>query len=322
MYLLKQIPEDFLVEEITNLNFEKSGRYSVFFLTKRSYATEDAIQTIATKFRIERKKIGYAGIKDRNAITKQYISIENAQNNLGETLLKDITLEFVGYLKEPITLGSLKGNKFNITIRNLQKTEMPKKNKVSINYFDKQRFSKNNVEIGKAILNKKFKEACDLITLGDGSYREIIDKHLAKSKNDYVNALKKIPRKILMIYVHAYQSKIWNETIQEHLKFKEDTINEEIPIVGFSTELQEGKLKSIITKIMNDENITFRDFIIREIPELSFEGNKRNIYAEIQNLTIEKQEQDELNEGMFKIKVEFFLEKGAYATMAIKQMFD
>jgi len=321
MYLLKQIPEDFLVEEVTNLNFEKNGRYSTFILTKRSYTTEDAIQAITTKFRIDRKKIGYAGIKDRNAITKQYISIENAPNNLGETLLKDITVEFVGYLKEPITLGSLKGNNFSITIRNLQKTELPKHNKHNINYFDKQRFSGNNIEIGKAILNKQFKEACDLITLREGSYRELIAKHLIKSKNDYVNALKKVPKKILMLYVHAYQSKIWNETVQEYLKVKEDTLNEEIPIVGFSTDLQEGTLKNIILKIMKGESITFRDFIIREIPELSFEGNTRKLYAEIQNLIIGKQEQDELNEGMFKIKIDFFLEKGAYATMAIKQMF-
>jgi len=321
MYLLKQIPEDFLVEEVTNLNFEKNGRYGAFILTKKNYTTEDAIQTICGKLKIDRKKIGYAGIKDRNAITTQYISIDGANSSTENISLKDISLKFVGFLKEPITLGTLKGNNFSITIRNLKKTEIPKKNKVSINYFDKQRFSKNNVEIGKAILNKKFKEACDLITLGDGSYRELIDKHLAKSKNDYVNALKKIPRKILMIYVHAYQSKIWNETVQEYIKIKKNDSNEEIPIIGFSTELQEGNLKKIIIKIMNNENITFRDFIIREIPELSFEGNKRNMYAEIQKLFIEKHEPDELNEGFFKTKVNFFLEKGAYATMAIKQMF-
>lgn len=327
MYKLKQIPEDFIVEEITEKEFLDQGKYSIFILTKKNYTTEDTIQTIARIKKIPRKKIGYAGIKDRTAITTQYISIETAPKNLEELKIKDIKLEFAGYLNEPLTLGTLKGNKFSIIARNLQKNESPRKISYSKNYFDKQRFSGNNVEIGKTILNKEYKKACDLIINHEGSYRDNIKAHLSKNKNDYVNALKTIPRKILMIYVHAYQSKIWNETVREYLKNKKEigkdvNINEEIPIIGFSTEIPDGELQDIIYNIMEKEDITFRDFIIREMPELSFEGNKRKIFVEIKDLKIYEKEKDELNDSMYKVKIEFFLEKGAYATMAIKQMFE
>ncbi len=322
MYLLKQTPEDFIVEEQNKFNFLEQGKYTIFTLKKINYTTEDAIQKISSCLKLERKKFGYAGIKDRNAITTQYISIENGSKKIEELTLKDIELNFEGYLQNPITLGSLTGNNFKITIRNLEKNAVLKEIKHSINYFDKQRFSGNNSEIGKSILKKKFKEACELIIQHEGSYKDNITRHLENNKNDYINALRKIPRKILMIYIHAYQSKIWNETVKEYLKKQENDKLQEIPIIGFSTEIENTTIKEIITKIMEQEQITFRDFIIRELPELSFEGNQRPIHVEIKNLKIENKEKDELNQDKYKIKVEFFLEKGAYATMAIRQMLE
>ena len=64
MYKLKQIPEDFIVEEIPLFDFGKTGDYTYFLLKKQEYNTENAIQTISHQIRIPRKKFGYAGSKD------------------------------------------------------------------------------------------------------------------------------------------------------------------------------------------------------------------------------------------------------------------
>ncbi|MCF7901699.1 tRNA pseudouridine(13) synthase TruD [Candidatus Woesearchaeota archaeon] len=334
MYTLKQIPEDFQVTEIPEKEFLKEGTYQVWKLTKTNYNTEDAIKQISKALHIERKTISYAGTKDRNAITKQYITIKNTQKEKIEKIeLKDIQLEFCGYLNQPLSLGDLKGNKFKITIRNLnneqiakiktQDTEHKKQNTELIpNYFDEQRFQKNNAEIGKLLVKKKFKEAYNLLK-EDYQYGKIIKEHFEENQNDYINALRKIPKKILKLYVHAYQSKLWNETTTKILHLELATnIPENIPIIGFGTEKTENeKIQEIIEEIMKKEEITEREFINQQIPELTVEGTKRKTYIKLQNLKINKPEKDELNQDKEKINIEFSIGKGSYATIVIKHIF-
>ena len=75
MYAIKQKTEDFKVEEITNVQPGKKGDYSLWWMTKENITTDDATRKIAGKLGIKERFIGYAGAKDKKAITKQLISI-------------------------------------------------------------------------------------------------------------------------------------------------------------------------------------------------------------------------------------------------------
>ncbi len=220
MYKIKQIPEDFVVKEVNNIKLKENGNYSYFILKKKNYTTEKAVSTIAHYLEINRKNIGYAGSKDKNAITEQMISIQGFNKTKG-IKLKDIELIYKGKGDERISLGDLNGNEFIITVRNLNKENIKINSKtISIpNYFDEQRFSKNNYLVGKSILKKDFKKAVDLI-LKDSSektsgFEEDVNKHISRSPNDFIGAIKKIPKKIRMMYVHAFQSLIFNKTVSE-----------------------------------------------------------------------------------------------------------
>jgi tRNA pseudouridine13 synthase len=320
MYALKQIPEDFIVEEIPEKEFSsEKKKYLIYFLEKKRYNTEDAIIEISRRLNLPRKNIGYAGAKDRNAVTFQYISI---LGNGQELEIKDIKLKHIGYSDLPISLGNLFGNKFKITIRNLEGEDIEKiKSKGDmkhfINYFDTQRFSLNNPQIGKMIIEKKYKDACEIIIGENSKISEEIKSYLEMHKNAYLNALKIVPRKTLMIYVHAYQSLLWNWAVEKAIakgkKF------EKIPLLGFGTEM-EDEIKEIYEPIIIEESISLRDFILRDFPELSLEGDYRGVFADIKSLSIGEIEADDLNEGKNKIAVEFFLPKGAYATMAVRNL--
>jgi len=320
MYIIKQVPEDFVVEEIAERDFNhEKGKYSIYLMRKRNYNTEDAIQEICRKLNIQRKNIGYAGAKDRNAVTSQCISVLGKAKELH---MNDVFLEHLGYSDEPISLGSLKGNKFIITVRNLDKEEeeriMEKKGLDKfINYFDSQRFSKNNAELGKLILKRKYKEACELIILEESRISDELKRFLVDNKNAYLNALKMIPRKTLMIYVHAYQSLLWNKAAKEAILQEIDL--EKIRILGFGTEL-EGEINEIYEKILSEEEITLRDFILRDFPEISLEGEHRDGYARVFDFKCGDFENDELNKDRKKVQIQFFLQKGAYATMAVKHL--
>lgn len=317
---LKQIPEDFIVEEVINRNPKNEGRFALCWMTNKKYNTEDAIKHISQELGKRRKDLSYSGTKDRRAITKQLISIKNLKKTKLEKIsLKDIKLTYFGQSNAPLNLGDHKGNNFKITVRKLKNPKINNKKPI-LNLFGNQRFSTHNIPIGKAIINANYEKACNIILQNDDWYDKNIKEILTKHPNDYVNALTNIPRRILQLYVHAYQSHIWNETVKKYIQKKPNTKQKKIPIVGFGTRYKDEEVKKIIQTILKKENINERSFIIREIPRLSAEGTTRNILMEHKNLKIQKLKQDDLNKGYQKTTISFYLPKGNYATQLIKQL--
>ena len=335
MYKIKQIPEDFIVNEINNLVIDNKGQYSYFLLKKRNYNTLRAIQMIAQKAGVNGKNIGFAGNKDKNAVTEQVISarkIDNKKIRIIESLkIKDINVVYVGNGNNEISLGSHQGNKFFITIRNLSENEIKKikslegKKIPMPNYFGQQRFSKNNHLIGKAIVKKDFKKAVELILESNSDFNHGIRAHLENNRNDFVGALKKVPLKLLKLYIHSYQSFIFNIALDNYFEKNNKNLKSNkirMPIVGFGTEIGNGKIKKIINKIIEKEKIAFRDFIINAIPELSQEGSERGLFTEVNGFKIIECGKDDLNNGKNKIKINFSLPKGSYATVFVGHLFN
>ncbi len=321
MYRLKTVPEDFIVIEQPKKDLlDSSGRYSVCLLKKRNYTTQRALEQIARSLDVRLKDIGFAGTKDKNAITYQFISIRNiSYDKISSVDLKDIELYYIGNRESPLSLGDLSGNRFIITVRELEKplknikTQMP-------NYFGEQRFSKDNKEIGRHIVKSEFKEAIELILRSNSDYKDKIGEVLKSHPNDHVRALKQVPKKILSLYVNAYQSYLWNKTLDCYMELglvrtrSASESSKKIPLIGFGTEIHDDRLQGIISSLMEEEKISFRDFIVRQIPSISAEGIEREAFVKIRDLRIIRDEKKE-------IKMEFSLPKGSYATEAVKYLF-
>ncbi len=330
MYKIKQIPEDFVVKEISNLEVSDKGIYGIFLLKKKNYTTSRAIERIAEKIGRPLKDFGYAGNKDKSAITEQFISIKNYFKDLS---MADIELNSVGKNSKPISLGDLLENHFEIAVRNLQKSVKIRKIIQIINYFDEQRFSENNMKIGKLLLKRKFNEAVENIK------DETVNEFIKKNPNNYIGALRLIPKKTLKIYLHAYQSFLFNKTVSQYLKSKCDdprivkyslgefvfpkncVKNEKIPIIGFDIEETIAEIKNILDELMKKEEINARDFVFREFPELSSEGGARDLAVDAKNLDIGEFQEDELNKGKYKTRISFALPKGSYGTIVVKTTF-
>lgn len=301
--MIKQIPEDFVVKEILDLEI-CVGSYTYFLLKKRNWTTIGAINEIARRLNIPSKRFGFAGNKDKKAVTEQYVSVLNVDKRRLENLkIKDIEIIVVGRGKERINLGDLRGNEFIITVRDLDK-----RNKgVSrvINYFDEQRFGvdKKNHLIGKAIVKKEFKEACRLLNLD-------------VERNDYVGALRKVDRRLLRFYVGSYQSYLWNKTVNNL-----DKDYDKVPTVGFLTKFRDKNVKGVIEGVLEEEGVELKDFIIRQILELSLEGGERDMSVGVKDFKTLDFSKDELNKGKFKQTIGFKLPKGSYATIVVKEMF-
>ncbi|MFH1592752.1 MAG: tRNA pseudouridine(13) synthase TruD [Candidatus Woesearchaeota archaeon] len=285
MVTIKKVPSDFKVKELINLAYSP-GRYSYFLLFKRNYDTIKAIELISKKLKIPLKNFGFAGNKDKYAETKQAISILNCNKNKIEALnLKDIKLTFLGTGKKRINLANNIGNSFEIKIYNFKKYHP---SNFFINYFGEQRFGKENISIGKKILKK-----------------EKVNLDIKRKR----------------FCLSAYQSYLWNKCINIYLKNQPNTFkvndyiflkkkikNIKIPLINFDTELK-GEIGDIYTRLLKQEKITQKDFIIKQEPRLITETVYKNLIVNVGKVS-------------FKNNIlKFELPKGSYATVFIRKLF-
>lgn len=340
MYVLKEIPEDFIVvEELEDGFVSTQGGILIFLLHKRRYTTQRAISQLAKSLGIPQKWIGYAGSKDKQAMTAQHITLKNVSRQRVQALtLKDISLEFVGFSSRALDLGDLKGNHFDIVVRHIDEIkrfeQVPEEFFIP-NYFDEQRFSTHNVEIGKAILRKDFDDAVAAIMRNDEDHRVLLQQHLLAHKNDYVGALRRIPAHTLLLYVHAVQSLLFNELLAQQLRnqdenatsvdysqgefvFAKQPVKESLtlPLVGYLSELDEKA-----QELLEEHDLQQDMFVIRQFPGLSLEGSMRPAFVKVSSLSLSKLEEDELHKGNKKMKLSFSLPKGAYATIVVRHLF-
>lgn len=332
MYKIKQLPEDFIVNEICKIDdkIQNNGQYAYFLLKKTNLNTIDALQILSNKFKIQLKNFGFAGNKDKNAITEQKISILRGSKKFENINLNNIELKYLSNGKEPISLGNLEGNEFIITVRNLNNEDIKKINKLKNknlkvpNLYGIQRFSRNNHLVGKAIIKKDFKKAIELILENNGWIENKIKVHLKNNKNNYIEALRLIPLKTRKIFVHSYQSFLFNKIVNRYLKDNKNNLkNLKIPITGFGFELnsiKNNQLKIQFKKVIQEEKINPRDFVINQMPELTSEGGFRNLFFKLEFKILEIGE-DELNQNKLKVKVNFILPKSCYATTALEFIF-
>ena len=169
---LRSVPEDFLVEELPLP--EKGGTagpYLICLLVKKNWELQHAVKEIAKRLGISHRRIGWAGTKDRNAITRQWISIYNVTaEQVSGIHLKDITLEPVRQSNEALSLGQLLGNRFDLVIRDTRSSDLAGQvlaltgtaSEGVPNYFGLQRFGAIRPvthRVGEWILRGDFEQA-------------------------------------------------------------------------------------------------------------------------------------------------------------------
>ena len=181
---IKKTPEDFIVEEVLNdktlasvvpLKNGKNeivgkGENLVCCLVKKNWSTLLAIREIAKKLRIGEKRIRFAGIKDRRAITAQHISIWNiAPKEIRQIKIKDIWLWPLRYSTRPIKSLDIFGNLFKINIRNVGEANLAESINQAFreaetlggmpNFYGYQRFSTITHVVGKKIIQGRLGDA-------------------------------------------------------------------------------------------------------------------------------------------------------------------
>ena len=325
-FKIKQVPEDFRVAEVPKLKPGGEGRYYYFWMKKKNLNTIRAVKIASRGLKIGMDRFGWAGNKDKNAVTSQLVSIQSPVRFREKKFEEGVELKFFGKGDERIFIGNLSGNCFEIVLRGVSRKAVPaieenfrdlKRRGVIPNFFGEQRFGGINLLIGKALLSRDFERAAELI------YR--------KKMPDPVPAIRKVHRSSLSLYLHSYQSLMFNEMLSAYISERcsdntevreggfsflfprRPVENSELPIIGFGTELEDQA-------VLKRHGLDRRSFVIRQLPGLSLEGSSRPAFAGISGLEMSLLGEDDLNRGREKIGVKFSLPKGSYATVALKAL--
>lgn len=177
-FVFTSTSRDFTVEEIPLYPFSGEGEHLVLKVRKKELTTWEMIAVIAKYLDINPRDIGYAGLKDKYAMTLQHISVPAKF----EERLKDFSYEGIKILEttrhaNKIKIGHLKGNRFEMRLKKVLGVQKEKLDSALDwvgrfgipNYFGNQRFGTegNNWEDGKKIIEKKLK-------IGDKKLREFL----------------------------------------------------------------------------------------------------------------------------------------------------
>lgn len=123
---IKQEPEDFLVEEIPLVAPTGEGDHVIAQVEKRLLSTLDALLFLSKAAQVSERQIGYAGLKDARAVTRQYVSLPRARPERVAGLAGP-RYRVLSAVRHPhgLKIGHLKGNRFTIRIRGVRAERVP-----------------------------------------------------------------------------------------------------------------------------------------------------------------------------------------------------
>jgi tRNA pseudouridine13 synthase len=259
-YSIKMSPEDFRVEEIPkDIPRKADGKYFVARIRLNNWETNHFVSTLARQLSISRKRVTYCGTKDKRAITDQYFCI-NIQDN-PDIRIKDVEVLESFRSDKMLSLGDLMGNKFTIKVdSNIPEEILQERIHKSIekggflNYFGIQRFgsARSNTDIvGKKLVKdgieaavKEYLYDSDIdteeyrVNLGNSwdfaaGFREF-PEHLQFERamlnslvheENYNLAFEALPGNLRMMFIHAFQSRMFNRILDLRKSLLEEPFN-------------------------------------------------------------------------------------------------
>lgn len=251
---LKVRPSDFKVtERLVEGVLSPRGSHRVYRVQKEKLTSMEAATELASLVGVTPKDIGMAGLKDRQGVTVQFMSVHrgpdvSAQNH-------DLSIQTAGFSENAIDSEASDGNDFQIVVRGLHDvdTERVRESLEAVrthgvpNYFDDQRFG--NLRHGQGwivqdLLDGDISEALRRLVASASRYepparrslkealwrnwgdwaacRSIAGKlgrhhsvfeHLKRDPEDIEGAFNRIATRERLIHLYAFQSHIWNRAL-------------------------------------------------------------------------------------------------------------
>jgi tRNA pseudouridine13 synthase len=336
-----QTVDRFLVEEIPLFEFSNRGSYLILKIKKSDMSTFKLIAVISKATGLEQREIGYAGLKDKNATTIQYISIPKSYE---KDVIKNLTTQKIEilekrYSKFPVKIGQLRGNKFAIILnkvtpqanKEIQKVAKEMEQKGIPNYYGYQRFGEDTKSYlqGKEIAHsgKKLKGAKEKLLVSayqSHLFNEWLSKRVYISNIINNNSIERAS-KILsfpkdLVEALANQDSIFKLFIGDDMKSY--PYGKSYPLQDFDISIKEFQAHKVsptgllcgskTNRAMSDARYLEEEFDDQEL--YSVKGSRRYAWIWPQNLAFSYKESKQ------QFRFQFYLPKGSYATTLLEEI--
>jgi len=158
--VLKATAEDFQVDEVLDIPLSGTGEHLWLWVEKRGLNTEEAARRLARAAGVSQRNISYAGLKDRQALTRQWFSLHlpgKADPDLAAAQGDDLVIQRSQRHNRKLQRGAHAANGFTLRLTQLnadkdaleQRLQLIAKQGVP-NYFGSQRFGWQGGNLGEA----------------------------------------------------------------------------------------------------------------------------------------------------------------------------
>lgn len=226
---LKARPEDFVVEELEAYLPAGEGDHVFCRIEKRGLPTWRALAILADHLGRKPTEFGYAGQKDAQAVTRQWVSIEHADPELLRGFERGgVRCLEVARHRNKLKLGQLRGNRFRITLRGLAAGERERLESALFvlaerglpNAFGAQRFGQrgDGARLGARLLRGELAEYLE------GLFEQDPDRSVARARSilqrtrDARRAVREVPRRLRSLHESALQSALFNRVLARRLE--------------------------------------------------------------------------------------------------------
>ena len=158
--------DDFFVDEDLGFEPDGEGHHVLLLIEKRNTNTQWLAKQLARYVQLPLMEVGYAGLKDRHAVTRQWFSVHLAGRDVDWDAFNSDEWRILQVVRHQRKLrpGFLRGNKFRLIVRNLDGDFDSLAEKLSLieqqgfpNYFGEQRFGHDNLSRAQAWLAGEIK---------------------------------------------------------------------------------------------------------------------------------------------------------------------
>lgn len=318
---LREHPEDFVVDEIPAYAPCGYGEHTFVRITKCNLTSTELRERLARLFGLNPQDIGMAGLKDRRAVTTQYVSLpridpETARLRIAEAY-PDLTVHEARRHTNKLKPGHLRGNRFRITVRGIAPGDAERAQAIAAylrrigvpNYYGPQRFGRygDNAERGRALLmgNLRIREKWLRRFLLSAYQSHLFNRYLALriQEGHFTHLLRgDIAKKADTGGLFVVE-----DPEREHPRYERGEIHFTGPIYGYKLWMAEDAAGALEARVLEEEGLTLTMF-----RKVHLQGTRRLGRLWLADLTITQPEPDVL---VFA----FTLPKGAYATAVLRE---
>lgn len=314
-------PEDFIVDEIPLYPQSGVGEHLYVRVEKRGYTTPAMVRAVTRAAGVDERDVGYAGLKDKYAVTRQWLSFPAKARPPSEWQLPDgITLVEHTRHANKLRTGHLLGNRFRITLVTSDLTALEKATPLAerlrtrglFNYYGGQRFGRRGEGLSQA-----------LSWLNDGAKLHGIPRFLTKLYpsviqaevfNRYFSARRELglDRLLLGEVVRLNNAGAMfsiEDTEREGPRLSSGDIHLTGPIFG--PKARPTAADAAALELAQLEELGLKHEAREKLARLA-PGTRRDLIAPITDLRLRWS-------GVGRLELEFSLPSGSYATEVIRQ---